>query len=99
MIKTHASLFSGIGAAEIAADWMGWQSLFHCEIQEFPRRVLEYWYPNAVSYEDITKTDFTPWRGEIDILTGGFPCQPFSCAGQRKGADDNRYLTALLGRW
>ena len=92
MIKTHASLFSGIGAAEIAADWMGWQSLFHCEIQEFPRRVLEYWYPNSVSYEDITKTDFTPWRGKIDILTGGFPCQPFSCAGQRRGADDNRYL-------
>ena len=92
MIKTHASLFSGIGAAEIAADWMGWQSLFHCEIQEFPRRVLEYWYPNAVSYEDITKTDFTPWRGKIDILTAGFPCQPFSCAGQRRGTDDDRYL-------
>ena len=92
MIKTHASLFSGIGAAEIAADWMDWQSLFHCEIQEFPRRVLEYWYPNSVSYEDITKTDFTPWRGKIDILTAGFPCQPFSCAGQRKGADDDRYL-------
>lgn len=49
MIKTHASLFSGIGAAEIAADWMGWQSLFHCEIQEFPRRVLEYWYPLFVT--------------------------------------------------
>ena len=92
MIKTHASLFSGIGAAEIAADWMGWQNAFHCEIQEFPRRVLDYWYPNSVSYEDITKTDFTPWRGKIDILTGGFPCQPFSCAGQRKGADDDRYL-------
>ena len=74
MIKTHASLFSGIGAAEIAADWMGWQNAFHCEIQEFPRRVLDYWYPNSVSYEDITKTDFTPWRGKIDILTGGFPC-------------------------
>ena len=92
MIKTHASLFSGIGAAEIAADWMGWQNAFHCEIQEFPRRVLDYWYPNSVSYEDITKTDFTPWRGKIDILTAGFPCQPFSCAGQRKGADDDRYL-------
>ncbi len=92
MIKTHASLFSGIGAAEIAADWMGWQSLFHCEIQEFPRKVLEYWYPNATSYEDITKTDFTPWRGKIDVLTAGFPCQPFSLAGQRRGADDDRYL-------
>ena len=89
---THASLFSGIGAAELAATWMGWQNLFHCEIQEFPRRVLEYWYPNSTSYEDITKTDFTPWRGRIDVLTGGFPCQPFSCAGQRKGAGDDRYL-------
>lgn len=92
MIKTHASLFSGIGAAEIAADWMGWQNAFHCEIQGFPRKVLDYWYPNAVSYEDITKTDFTSWRGKIDILTAGFPCQPFSCAGQRRGADDDRYL-------
>lgn len=92
MIRTHASLFSGIGGAEIAASWMGWQNLFHCEIQEFPRRVLEYWYPNSKSYEDITKTDFTPWRGKIDVLTGGFPCQPFSLAGQRRGADDDRYL-------
>ena len=89
---THASLFSGIGGAEIAATWMGWQNLFHCEIQEFPRRVLEYWYPNSISYEDITKTDFTPWRGKIDILTGGFPCQAFSVAGLRKGAEDDRYL-------
>ena len=92
MIKTHASLFSGIGAAEIAADWMGWSNLFHCEIQEFPRKVLEYWYPNAVSYEDITKTDFTPWRGKTDILTGGFPCQAFSMAGKRLGDKDHRYL-------
>lgn len=92
MINTHASLFSGIGGAELAATWMGWQNLFHCEIQEFPRRVLEYWYPNSISYEDITKTDFTSWRGKVDVLTGGFPCQPFSCAGLRKGADDNRYL-------
>ena len=71
---THASLFSGIGGAEIAATWMGWKNLFHCEINPFGRRVLEYWYPNSTSYEDITKTDFTPWRGRIDVLTGGFPC-------------------------
>lgn len=89
---THASLFSGIGGAEIAASWLGWQNLFHCEIQEFQRKVLEYWFPNSISYEDITKTDFRQWRGQIDVLTGGFPCQPFSVAGKRKGAEDNRYL-------
>ena len=92
MEHTHASLFSGIGGAELAASWMGWTNVFHCEIQEFQRKVLEYWFPNSISYEDITKTDFTEWRGRIDVLTGGFPCQPFSVAGKRKGAEDNRYL-------
>ncbi|WP_440485798.1 DNA cytosine methyltransferase [Segatella hominis] len=71
---------------------MGWQNLFHCEIQEFLRKVLQYWFPNSESYEDITKTDFHQWQGKVDVLTGGFPCQPFSLAGRRKGADDNRYL-------
>ena len=89
---THASLFSGIGGAELAAEWMGWQNLFHCEINPFCRKVLEYHYPNSTSYENITTTDFTPWRGRVDVLTGGFPCQPFSLAGQRRGADDDRYL-------
>ena len=89
---THGSLFSGIGGAELAATWMGWENKFHCEINEFGRTVLDYWYPNSESYEDITKTDFTKWRGKINVLTGGFPCQPFSLAGRRKGAEDDRYL-------
>ena len=92
MRYTHASLFSGIGGAELSASWLGWDNVFHCEIQEFQRKVLEYWFPNSISYEDITKTDFTEWRGCIDVLTGGFPCQPFSFAGKRKGAEDDRYL-------
>jgi DNA (cytosine-5)-methyltransferase 1 len=97
-MTTHASLFSGIGGAEVAAAWMGWRNVFHCEIQEFPRKVLDFWFPNAESYEDITKTDFTKWGGKIDVLTGGFPCQPFSIAGRRKGEKDNRYLWQEMHR-
>lgn len=89
---THGSLFSGIGGPEIAAEMMGWKNVFHCEINPFGRKILDYWFPNSKSYEDITKTDFREWRGKINVLTGGFPCQPFSCAGQRKGAEDDRYL-------
>lgn len=88
----HASLFSGIGGPEIAAAMMGWKNAFHCEINPFGRKILEYWFPESVSYEDITKTDFKEWRRKIDILTGGFPCQPFSCAGKRRGQNDARYL-------
>ena len=89
---THASVFSGIGGPEVAATMLGWENLFHCEINPFGRKVLDYWYPNAKSYEDITKTDFREWRGRVNVLTGGFPCQPFSYAGQRRGAEDDRYL-------
>ena len=88
----HGSLFSGIGAAEIAAEMLGWDNVFHCEINPFGRQVLEYWFPNSDSYEDITKTDFSQYKGQIDVLTGGFPCQPFSYAGKRGGQTDDRYL-------
>ena len=70
---THGSLFSGIGGFDLAAEWMGWENIFHCEWNEFGQRVLKYYWPKAISYEDITKTDFTIHRGKIDILTGGLP--------------------------
>lgn len=89
---THGSLFSGIGGFDIAAKWVGWENIFNCEINEFCRKILKYHFPNAEQYKDITKTDFSKWNGQIDVLSGGFPCQPFSVAGKRKGTDDNRYL-------
>ena len=95
---THASVFSGIGGPEVAATMLGWENLFHCEINHFGRRVLDYWYPNSKSYEDITTTDFTEWRGRVNVLTGGFPCQPFSYAGKRGGAQDDRYLWPYMFR-
>ena len=95
---THASVFSGIGGPEVAATMLGWDNLFHCEINPFGRKVLDYWYPNSKSYEDITRTDFTEWRGRVDVLTGGFPCQPFSYAGRRRGAEDDRYLWPSMYR-
>ena len=88
----HASLFSGIGGFELAATWMGWENVLNCEIDPFPRKVLNYYWPKAIQYEDIKTTDFTIHRGGIDILTGGFPCQPYSTAGKRLGKEDERHL-------
>jgi len=88
----HGSLFSGIGGFDLAAEWMGWENVFHCEWNPFGQKVLKHYWPNSISYNDITKTDFSIHRGAIDILTGGFPCQPYSAAGKRLGKEDERHL-------
>jgi DNA (cytosine-5)-methyltransferase 1 len=88
----HGSLFSGIGGFDLASEWMGWENVFHCEWNPFGQKVLNYYWPKAISYHDITKTDFSIHRGTIDIITGGFPCQPYSMAGKRKGKEDERHL-------
>jgi DNA (cytosine-5)-methyltransferase 1 len=88
----HGSLFSGIGGFDLAAQWMNWTNVFHTEWNEFGQKILQHHFPQSISYHDIIKTDFTIHNGDIDIITGGFPCQPFSNAGKRKGTDDERYL-------
>ena len=88
----HGSLFSGIGGFDLAAEWMGWENVFHCEWNPFGQKILNHYWPKAESFSDITKTDFTKYANTIDILTGGFPCQPYSAAGKRKGKEDDRHL-------
>tara|TARA_R110000823_G_scaffold149320_1_gene280065 strand:+ start:82 stop:936 length:855 start_codon:yes stop_codon:yes gene_type:complete len=95
---THASLFSGIGGFDLAAEWMGWENVFHCEYDPFCQKVLAHHFPNSKLYDDVRTFDATQYRGRIDVLSGGFPCQPFSVAGQRKGTDDPRHLWPAMLR-
>ena len=85
-------MFSGIGGFDLAAQWMGWDNVFHCEKDEFCQQVLKHHFPNSHAHDDITRFDATQYMGRVDILTGGFPCQPYSNAGKRLGKDDDRHL-------
>lgn len=88
----HLGLFEGIGGFSLAAKWMGWETVAWCEWNEFCQKILRKHFPEAEGFGDITKTDFTKYANRIDIITGGFPCQPYSVAGKRKGKDDDRHL-------
>lgn len=88
----HGSLFSGIGGFDLAAQWMGWENVFQVEKDSFCQKVLAKNFPNTKRYGDIKEFDGTKYRGAVDIISGGFPCQPFSTAGKRKGTKDDRYL-------
>ena len=98
------SLFSGIGGFELAAEWAGWQNVVSCEINPFGRQVLNHYWPNAYHHDDIKTLTFEKidyelkqrfgenWNADDIILTGGFPCQPYSAAGKRLGKEDERHL-------
>jgi DNA (cytosine-5)-methyltransferase 1 len=88
----HIGLFEGIGGFSLAAKWMGWKTVAWCEWNGFGQRTLKYYFPKAEGHGDITKTSFIKYANTIDILTGGFPCQPFSVAGNRQGTSEDRYL-------
>lgn len=87
----HLDLFSGIGGFALAARWAGIYTVAFCEIEEFPRKVLAKNFPNIPIHRDIQDLDGERYEG-IDIITGGYPCQPFSEAGERKGVEDDRHL-------
>ena len=88
----HASLFSGIGGFDLAAEWCGWENIFQVEKNDFCQRILRKNFPGSKLYGDIREFSGKEWGGSIDVLTGGFPCQPFSSAGRRRGTKDDRHL-------
>jgi len=87
----HLDLFSGIGGFALAARWAGIETVAFCEIEEFPRKVLQKNFPGVPIHHDIHDLDGSEYAG-IELVTGGYPCQPFSLAGARKGSDDDRHL-------
>jgi DNA (cytosine-5)-methyltransferase 1 len=88
----HGSLFSGGGGFDLAAEAMGWRNVFHCENDPFCRTILKHYWPDANTYRNIKEFNAQQYKGHIDIITGGFPCQPFSNSGKRRGTADDRYL-------
>ena len=96
MLK-HLDLFSGIGGFSLGLEATGgFETVAFCDVEEFPRKVLQKHWPGVKQYKDIKELTYEKLKADgidtIDIITGGYPCQPFSVAGRKKGEEDPRHL-------
>lgn len=89
---TQIELFAGIGGFGLAAEQLGVTTIAQVEINKFCQTINQKNYPHAQKIKDITTWNASEYRGQVDIVCGGFPCQPFSHAGKRGGSADHRYL-------
>ena len=92
MVMRVLDLFSGIGGFSLGLEAAGMETVAFCEKDSFCRKVLAQHWPNVPIHEDIRDLDGQSYRGTVDVVCGGFPCQPFSVAGLRQGKDDDRHL-------
>lgn len=89
---THLDLFSGIGGFALAARWNGIETIAFAEINEYATKVLKRHWPDVPNLGDVRNVTAETIREPVWLLTGGFPCQPFSVAGLRRASEDERYL-------
>lgn len=85
-------LFSGIGGFSLGLERAGFQTVAFCEIEEYPRLVLKRHWPDVPIFKDVRLLDGKQFRGAVELICGGFPCQPFSVAGKQGGKEDDRHL-------
>jgi DNA (cytosine-5)-methyltransferase 1 len=96
MNLTHFSLFSGIGGIDLSAEWAGFETVGQCEFADYPTKVLEKHWPDVPRWRDVRDVTAESVRargiGDITLISGGFPCQPFSSLGNKLAKEDERYL-------
>lgn len=99
---THFSLFSGIGGIDLAAEWAGFETVGQVEFADYPTKVLEKNFPNVERWRDVKDVTIESIKGRgiqnTTLLSAGFPCQPHSLAGKRRGSDDERDLWGEVAR-
>ena len=96
-IMRHLDLFSGIGGFALAAKWVGWETVGFCEIDPYCQKVLKKHWPDVPIYDDIRELKGEE-VGSVGIISGGYPCQPFSVAGKQRGEEDDRHLWPEFAR-